>query len=777
MRIARFALAGDISYGLVHGDGEDPADLTVATLVGHPLFDPTPTGDVLPLSSVRLLAPVQPINVVCIGKNYADHVAEMKDADRAAARRATRSCSSSRRPRSSARATRCGCRATASGSTTRPSSPSSSASPPATSRRSRRSTTSGATPPPTTSPPATTRSRDGQWTRGKGHDTFCPLGPWLETDLDVADAGVQCSVDGELRQDGNTRDLLHDVPGVLAFITSFMTLLPGRRRAHRHARRRRAAAWPATRVSVRVQGIGTLTNPVPVGADEPVRVGRCASASPPARPATRTSAPPTCRCSTSPSRASRAGSSCCGSRTPTAPASGPTASSRSTTRSRWLGLDWDEGPDKGGPCAPYRQSERLDTYRPFVDQLLAQGDAYLCWCSGERLTQMREEQQKAKQPTGYDRLCLGKTAQERAALPGLPGDAGGAAAGAGGRRRCGSSTSSAGEVSAPHPDDQVLLKGDGFPTYHLAVVVDDHLMGITHVVRGEEWISSTPKHLLLFDMLGWERPQFAHMPLLRNVDKSKISKRKNPAARLTWFQEQGYLPEALLNFLGLLGYSQPDGAEVFSFADMSRDFDWARVNTVGPVFDLDKLRLAQRPLPARAGPRPTSPPRLVPFLAGRRARGRPADGRAGSPTFAGLVPLVQTRFALLSEAPALCRFLLVDEDAFGLDEDARGQAPRGGVGGRPRAPPPTRSRASTTGRRETVQAAMDAALLEGGLGLKRGKAYAPVRVAVTGRGDQPAAAGVDGAARAGADAAPAPGGDPLEFSAPTPPRGVPWGMG
>src|SRR4051812_22213686 len=254
----------------------------------------------------------------------------------------------------------------------------------------------------------------------------------------------------------------------------------------------------------------------------------------------------------------------------------------------WLGLDWDEGPDRGGPFAPYRQSERLDTYRPVADRLHADGHAYLCWCSPERLAEMRTQQQKAKQPTGYDRLCLGKSQEERAALPGfseapvvrmlIPDDA-----------PLAFDDVIRGEVHAPRPDDQVLMKADGFPTYHLANVVDDHEMGITHVVRGEEWISSTPKPLLLYDWLGWQRPSFAHMPLLRNVDKSKISKRKNPAARLTWFREQGYLPEALRNFLGLMGYSQPDGAEVFSFEEMVAGFDWARVNTVGPVFDLDKL--------------------------------------------------------------------------------------------------------------------------------------------------------------------------------------------
>ncbi len=255
---------------------------------------------------------------------------------------------------------------------------------------------------------------------------------------------------------------------------------------------------------------------------------------------------------------------------------------------RWLGLQWDEGPDIGGPYAPYRQSERLDTYAPYVERLLEQGVAYHCWCSTERLAEMRAAQQAAKQPPGYDRLCLGKTREERAQLPGfspdpvvrmlIPDDV-----------ETRFDDLIRGEVNAPHPDDQVILKADGFPTYHLAVVVDDHEMAITHVVRGEEWISSTPKHLLLYRWLGLPAPRFAHLPLLRNDDRSKISKRKNPAARLTWFREQGYLPEALVNFLGLMGYSMPDEREVFSFAEMSAEFDWSRVNAVGPIFNLDKL--------------------------------------------------------------------------------------------------------------------------------------------------------------------------------------------
>ena len=178
-----------------------------------------------------------------------------------------------------------------------------------------------------------------------------------------------------------------------------------------------------------------------------------------------------------------------------------------------------------------------------------------------------------------------------------------------------------GEVNAPRPDDQVILKADGFPTYHLAVVVDDHEMGITHVVRGEEWISSTPKHMLLYQLARPDRRRSSRTcRCCATTDQSKISKRKNPAARLTWFREQGYLPEALVNFLGLMGYSMPDEREVFTFDEMSAEFDWSRVNTVGPIFDLDKLnwlnghyiRGADRRRPGRPHPRPAGARRLLP---------------------------------------------------------------------------------------------------------------------------------------------------------------------
>jgi glutamyl-tRNA synthetase len=255
----------------------------------------------------------------------------------------------------------------------------------------------------------------------------------------------------------------------------------------------------------------------------------------------------------------------------------------------WLGLNWDEGPDVGGPHAPYRQSERLPLYETAALRLFELGLAYHCWCAPDRLEEMRAEQMRHKQPPGYDRLCLGKTRDERALLPGYSKQPVL-------RLRVPDHDVPTtfddlirGQTNAPMPDDQIILKRDGYPTYHLAVVVDDHEMGITHVLRAEEWISSMPKQLLLYRFLDWQAPKFAHLPLLRNPDRSKISKRKNPAARLLWFREEGFLPEALVNFLALQGWSMPDGREIFSFDDIVANFDVERFSPVGPIFDVDKL--------------------------------------------------------------------------------------------------------------------------------------------------------------------------------------------
>jgi glutamyl-tRNA synthetase len=257
---------------------------------------------------------------------------------------------------------------------------------------------------------------------------------------------------------------------------------------------------------------------------------------------------------------------------------------------RWLGFTWDEGPDVGGPHAPYRQSERLHLYREQVDVLVKSGKAYWCSCTEERLTALRKEQTAKKQNPGYDRRCRTRDpAEVRAEVE----------AGAPGVVRLAVPREGVtvvndllrGEIRFENAeiDDQVLLKSDGFPTYHLANIVDDHLMEITHVMRGEEWITSTPKHVLLYQAFGWEAPQFAHLPLLRNADKSKVSKRKNPVS-LSYFREAGYLPGALVNFLGMMAFTFEDGREIFTLQDFVEGFKLERISLGGPVFDLAKLQ-------------------------------------------------------------------------------------------------------------------------------------------------------------------------------------------
>jgi glutamyl-tRNA synthetase len=257
---------------------------------------------------------------------------------------------------------------------------------------------------------------------------------------------------------------------------------------------------------------------------------------------------------------------------------------------KWLGLQWDEGPDCGGPHGPYRQSERGAIYAEHANLLVETGGAYRCFCDEARLTQVRDEQRKAKVAMpGYDGFCrkLGP-AEIKAKLADkvpfvirltVPDDGVTVV-----------QDKLRGEVSFENAqvDDQVLLKSDGMPTYHLANVVDDHLMEITHVIRAEEWITSTPKHVLLYKAFGWQAPEWIHMPLLRNQDKSKISKRKNPVS-LNYYRESGFLPEAMLNYLGMMGWTMPDGREKFTLSEMMGEFSFDRISLGGPVFDIQKL--------------------------------------------------------------------------------------------------------------------------------------------------------------------------------------------
>ena len=254
-----------------------------------------------------------------------------------------------------------------------------------------------------------------------------------------------------------------------------------------------------------------------------------------------------------------------------------------------LGLIADESPQVGGPYSPYRQSERLPLYKKYAEELVVKGKAYYCTCTPERLDSMRKEQQAKKQITKYDRYCLhsqervkkeitsGSKYVIRLLVP--PGEI-----------LFQDIVRGEIKVLGEHVEDQILLKSDGFPTYHLGVVVDDYLMKITHVFRGEEWLPSTPKHILLYKALGWGKdiPLFGHVSLLRNPDKSKLSKRKNPVWASDYIA-RGIFPEALLNYLALMGWSHPEGKEKFSLQEYIKVFDIKDIQTTAPVFDPIKL--------------------------------------------------------------------------------------------------------------------------------------------------------------------------------------------
>lgn len=255
----------------------------------------------------------------------------------------------------------------------------------------------------------------------------------------------------------------------------------------------------------------------------------------------------------------------------------------------WAGLRFDEGPGRDGGYGPYVQSQRLDVYRHHADELIKKGVAYRCFCTPERLEEVRQRQNAAKLSTSYDRHCRV-----------LPTDEVARRLSAGERNVIRMKVPLDGELTFEDIvrgtvtiaygvlDDQVIIKSDGFPTYHLAVVVDDHLMAISHVIRGEEWLPSTPKHILLYKFFGWELPKFAHLPLLLNADKSKLSKRQGDVA-VEDYRAKGYFKEAIVNFVAFLGWNPGDEREIFSLEELVKEFSLERVGKSGAVFNVEKL--------------------------------------------------------------------------------------------------------------------------------------------------------------------------------------------
>lgn len=394
---------------------------------------------------------------------------------------------------------------------------------------------------------------------------------------------------------------------------------------------------------------------------------------------------------------------------------------------RWLGLDWDEGPEVGGSYGPYIQSERLDFYRSAAERLISEGSAYYCYCSPERLEQMRAEQIERKQPPGYDRHCRNLSREERARLEAsgiipvvrfkTPLE---------GQTRFNDLIY--GEVVFDNStiDDFVLLKSDGYPTYHLANVVDDHLMEISHVIRADEWLSSTPRHLLLYQAFGFEPPQFVHHPMILGPDRAKLSKRHG-AMPILEYREQGYLPEAMVNFLALLGWSLDDKTEIISRQELIKNFTLERISKTGAIFNRAKLDWMNgvyiRKLGAEEFFNAAQPYLMKDDAAAKALISDEEYVRA-------VLPLVQERARTLAEVVELTRFFFVDELDYEPELLIGEKMDREGT---LRALEIAKQRLSqlddfTAGSLEGVLRP-----LASELGLKTGQLFGVLRVAVTGR--------------------------------------------
>jgi glutamyl-tRNA synthetase len=394
---------------------------------------------------------------------------------------------------------------------------------------------------------------------------------------------------------------------------------------------------------------------------------------------------------------------------------------------RWLGLDWDEGPEVGGKYGPYFQSQRLDLYREVAERLVSQGDAYYCYCSPQRLEAMRAEQVRRKQPPGYDRHCRDLSQGERAQK-----EAEGIRPVVRFKAPLEGQVEFAdlirGEVVFENSvmDDFVLLKSDGYPTYHLASVIDDHAMEVSHVIRAEEWISSTPRHLLLYRALGFEPPQFAHHSMILGPDRSKLSKRHG-AVSIVAYYEQGYLPEAMVNFLALLGWSLDDKTEIMSRQELVDNFSWERVSRTAAIFNRDKLDWMNgvyiRSLTADKFFDAVTPYLMMDRLAGEAVLSDEQYVRA-------ILPLIQERARTLVEVTELAQFFFAQELSYapdlligkGMNRESAIQALKAGQQGLSRL---------AAFDAESLEAVLRPLAVE--LGLKTGQLFGTLRVAVTGR--------------------------------------------
>ena len=385
---------------------------------------------------------------------------------------------------------------------------------------------------------------------------------------------------------------------------------------------------------------------------------------------------------------------------------------------RWLGIDWDEG--------PYFQSQRLDIYREAADRLVKEGQAYFCYCSPQRLESMRQEQIKRKQPPGYDRHCRHLTREQRAEL-----QASGVTPVVRFKSPLEGQTSFhdliRGEIVFQNStlDDFVLLKSDGYPTYHLANILDDHLMAISHVLRADEWLSSTPRHVLLYQAVGWEPPQFAHLPMILGPDRAKLSKRHGATA-IDEYRDQGYLPEAMVNFLALLGWSLDDKTEILSRGEIVKHFSLDRVSKTAAVFNKDKLDWMNG-VYLRGLSLEEFTERATVLL--ERDLPPQVECLADADYIRRIMPLIQERAKTLAEVPQLTEFFFVDRmeyDSGLLTATIEGAGAVGSL---------QASLAKLEGLQNWDAAALEAVLrpLADELNLKTGVFFGLLRVATTGR--------------------------------------------
>ena len=393
---------------------------------------------------------------------------------------------------------------------------------------------------------------------------------------------------------------------------------------------------------------------------------------------------------------------------------------------RWLGLDWDEGPDIGGPYAPYTQSQRLEIYQEHARTLIESDKAYLCYCSPERLEEVRKAQQARKEPPRYDRHCRDLSPEERQAAESqgitpvvrfktpLTGETV-------------AHDVLRGSVSFQNAtlDDFVLLKSDGYPTYHLAALVDDHLMEITHVLRGDEWLSSAPRHVLIYEALGWEPPAFAHLSRILGPDRAKLSKRHGAHAALE-YRDQGYLPDAVVNFLALLGWSLDDHTEIIDRETLINHFDLDRVLSNPAVFNAEKL-LWMNGVYIREMEDEALADAVRPFLEGHLGRAVDRD------LLLRIVPLVKERIRLLSEIVEMADFFFIEGDLDYEIDTLLGKRYAGDSAGAAQALEAVLRAIEglEPWEHETLESAIRPLAQE--LGVKAGDLFGLVRVAVTGK--------------------------------------------